>query len=397
MNGFDVSKVRAPLTLRHSLRKAFHMKKGTAPDLDWSKPTLPIEILELIVSFVEGHKELLTLAYTCSSLKDAAYKGIYKEVFISSAKQTGFLVILHKSLSNRRIAALVTTLRFHVSHFSLCEKGVSRFNRQRRCICMKWNQKFAAVVMNMPNLRSLDIEQFTSEEVMGEWVSTLASPSITQLQLLRFRCYSMTRDTMANLNKILAEPYMQSLKALYIPSQFFAEGLFSRSKALPNLTTICDDGCSDMPNIYADQQITRVILTSVTSQSLLYIRRSQTNLTYLCTEYSRGSLLKLVVQNLDILTNLRHLGILWFPHDSVAPILSGVGFLSPLSKLSSLELSTPVHLDADPDFTHFQVNLPTLVQIIYNGAMWRFNEGEWKQNRVMLTPWDVVNMELDPV
>ncbi|KAG8860596.1 hypothetical protein FRC20_011590 [Serendipita sp. 405] len=343
------------------------------------------------------------LSYTCTSLKDIAYKRIYKEISISPRKsqaKKGTLAILHKSLSNPHIASLVITFRFHISHFSLCGRDRVSFNRQRQCICKEWDQKFAAVVIGMYNLRDLDIQQFISHDTMEGWGSVLSHLTTNRLQRLRFKVHNLAWREVINFKQLLLEPHMKSLEALYIPSRLFpfdedAGVVLLRPDVLPNLTSICDDESPNMPYIYQNRKITRVILTWTNSSTPRHLRNSQTNLTHLSTETPNAGLLSFVTQNLDIFMNLRHLGILFFEDDSIIEILLDMALLSPLPKLSSVEFYTHFAFrELDVFFNCIRIRLPTIFQFFYNGKMWRFYGGRWKPVHGSFTSWEVVNKEV---
>ncbi|KAG8808444.1 hypothetical protein FRC17_003953, partial [Serendipita sp. 399] len=112
---------------------------------------------------------------------------------------------------------------------------------------------------------------------------------------------------------------MRTLEALNVPSQLLspteqdAAGL-SDPDVLSSLTTLCDDGHSTMPNFYIHRNIRRVFLsTSLYERPLQRMRSSQIKLTHLSTTFSDRTILNIIINDSDMVAQLRHLGI--FPLD----------------------------------------------------------------------------------
>ncbi|KAG8796365.1 hypothetical protein FRC17_008006 [Serendipita sp. 399] len=238
---------------------------------------------------------------------------------------------------------------------------------------------------------------------MADWYSTLLNLSTTRLQRLRLMfSYDNLEMRPIDPGQFPGAPLMQSLEALCIPSESListkqhVDDLFSSRRMLPNLTTIYDDGNPLLLNIYLHRNIRRVLLEFPEfggTSPFANLRNSKTNLTHLSTECPHRELLKLVFDNLDLFTRLRHLGILDFQYHLVANITSDLALLSTLPNLSSIEL------DASQGETSYlsdlRVQLPGVTRVFHNKAIWRFYDGQWSAVSGQYTPWEIINMGLD--
>ncbi|KAG8808443.1 hypothetical protein FRC17_003952 [Serendipita sp. 399] len=166
---------------------------------------------------------------------------------------------------------------------------------------------------------------------------------------------------------------------------------------LPNLTTIHDDGNPILLTLYLHRKIRRVILKIPEvggAACFANLRNSKTQLTHLSTEYPHPELLELVFDNLDLFAKLRHLGILVFQDHFAANITSDLALLSTLPHLSSIELDT---FQGEISYlSNLRVQLPRVTRVFHNQAIWTFYDGQWNAVSGQYTPWEVVNMGLDP-
>ncbi|KAG8808977.1 hypothetical protein FRC17_003673 [Serendipita sp. 399] len=256
----------------------------------------------------------------------------------------------------------------------------------------------------MSNLRSLDVQGYLSKDRMANWYSTLLDLSTTRLQRLRLMfSYDNLEMRPIDPGQFLGAPHMQSLEVLCIPSEYListkqhVDDFFSSSRMLPNLTTIYDDGNPLLLNIYLHRKVRRVLLEFPEfggASPFANLRSSKTKLTHLSTEYPHRELLKLVSDNLDLFTRLRHIGILNFQYHLTANITSDLALLSTLPNLSSIELDTS---QGETSYlSDLRVQLPMVIRVFHNKTIWRFYDGQWNAVSGQYTSWEIVNMGLDP-
>ncbi|KAG8810438.1 hypothetical protein FRC17_002937 [Serendipita sp. 399] len=405
-----VSRERKPLFgFFHSLKTAFKSKKRTAPAplISSAEPALPIELLEQIVSLVRGNEELLQLSQTCRALNYIASKRLYRTVAIDANMFHGRrhpFTILPKVLSSPQKAELVTTLNIFVPSIVKCK---TRF-RSRTCVCAEWDEMFGTMAMSLPNLQDLRILQFNPKARVTEYPSYLARLSTTQLRRFRFLCGYDAWQQIPDFKRVLLEPSMQSLEVLCLPfdclfeTEQEADDFFSNPDVLPNLTTIIEDGNMRMPNVFVHRKIRRVLLGEFRGmQGPLGMTRlfqqlldSKTKLTHLSTMFSSEIPFDLVVANLELFTDLQHLGRIRINNHnhnhSLDTIMQQLARFPNLYSISVEPQSPKIHERAI--FEEVRVRLPRVTQILHIGTRWRLNEaGEWKPESTI----DEAYLEMD--
>ncbi|CAG8669558.1 12912_t:CDS:2 [Acaulospora colombiana] len=307
---------------------------------------LPNEVLITIIQFVHAKRELYALCLTNRFAREIATPILYLHYFANSQLARSFND-LDVVLQHPQFGHIVNTLRISLPSNScpcIREYGLAP------CSCTIRDEELGGVLINLPNLKSLDIDCDLCPPQGSHRHQYLLHLKTRVLQAVRFKC-NCSRIGDVEMSKMLGSPSMDSVTSLdwnitkahredcdYLTSSLKHTSILSKLEELHHNGSRYDD------SLWRYRQIRRLDGSYLCNWKALLnggiLHRGDISLTHLslCSFFIK-ELAQLIEQDPNPLRNLRHIG-------TFAYFMDGPGLLEYLRQYTRLSklVSFDVHV-----------------------------------------------------
>ncbi|PVF91094.1 hypothetical protein CPB86DRAFT_417034 [Serendipita vermifera] len=357
------------------------------------------------MQFVHGRKELYNLCLSNRLTREVSTPILYLHHFGASewAKKPDLYILIE----HPRFEYMVNTFTIRIFSSDCRGWGAVNSSPSSLCSCLGLSEKLGAVLINLHNLKVLDIACNLYHRYEGDRHKYLALLKTRVLQRVRFACqYCGIGET--DMIKFVGSPCMQSVTSLdwrlsktSSSSGNHLESFLKNTNALPDLQELHHNG-GIFDDIFLRNRPIRRLRGSVYCNRDAFptrgdLRRGNIVLTHLSLHHFKEYLFDIIEQDPNPLYNLRHIGTLHYyitPHEFGSSLFKDLGRCARLSKLVSFDVYTysatltDVEEFLDEHSTQIVAWFPNLRKIFFRLRrgmyVWVRSEQEWEYRRLVL-------------